>query len=147
VPSNRINQLASSGLHCGAVSDFCGGSYDGVLLTYIEGFADPNQCLSYAREPARVVDVVEFARERLGLDADEPQQAVLRSKAKRGILNCTRQWGKSTVAGAKAVHRAFTTPKSMVIVASPGGAAERGVDSQGGRDGRAAGYPAAGRRL
>ncbi len=67
-----------------------------------------------------MVDVVEFARERLGLEADEPQQAVLRSKAKRGILNCTRQWGKSTVAAAKAVHRAFTVPKATVIVASPG---------------------------
>lgn len=89
-------------------------------LTYIDGFADPNEYRAYAQAPARVLDVVEFARERLGLEADEPQEAVLRSKAKRGILNCTRQWGKSTVAAAKAVHRAFTVPKATVIVASPG---------------------------
>src|ERR1700677_2324187 len=66
------------------------------------------------------MDAVEFARTRLGLEADEPQREMLRSKAKRGILNCTRQWGKSTVAAAKAVHRAFTVPKCTVIAASPG---------------------------
>jgi hypothetical protein len=66
------------------------------------------------------MDAAEFARVRLGFEADDRQHAVLRSKAKRGILNCTRQWGKSTVAAAKAVHRAFTTPKCTVIVASPG---------------------------
>jgi hypothetical protein len=44
---------------------------------------------------------------------------VLRSTAKRGILNCSRQWGKSTVTAAKAVHRAYTRPGSLVLVASP----------------------------
>ena len=44
---------------------------------------------------------------------------MLRSEAKRGILNCTRQWGKSTIAAAKAVHRAYTRPGSLVLVASP----------------------------
>jgi hypothetical protein len=65
-------------------------------------------------------DIVDFARRRLGLDADEWQSAVLRSTTKRGILNCTRQWGKTTVSVAKAVHRAFTVPGSLVVVASPG---------------------------
>jgi hypothetical protein len=64
-------------------------------------------------------DAVQFARERLGLEPDEQQAAVLRSEAKRGILNCTRQWGKSTVAAAKAVHRAYSEPGSLVLVASP----------------------------
>jgi hypothetical protein len=64
-------------------------------------------------------DAVEFAWTRFGFEADERQAEVLRSEAKRGILNCTRQWGKSTVSAAKAVHRAFTRPKSLVLVASP----------------------------
>ncbi len=64
-------------------------------------------------------DAVEFARVRLGFEPDERQAEVLRSEAKQGILNCTRQWGKSTVSAAKAVHRAFTRPKSLVLVASP----------------------------
>src|SRR5262249_17982523 len=65
-----------------------------------------------------VPDVVEFAR-RLGMEADERQCEVLQSEAKRGILNCTRQWGKSTVAAAKALHRGFTRPRSLILVASP----------------------------
>ena len=64
-------------------------------------------------------------------------------KAKRGILNCTRQWGKSTMAAAKAVHRAYTRPGSLVLVASPTAAAERGVSAEGGGDGAEAGDPAA----
>ncbi len=64
-------------------------------------------------------DAVAFARERLGFEPDALQESVLASKAKRGILNCTRQWGKSTVAAVKAVHRAFTRPGSLVVVASP----------------------------
>jgi len=60
-----------------------------------------------------------FAKERLGFEADEKQRAVLDSTAKRGILNCTRQWGKSTVSAAKAVHRAWSESGSLVLVASP----------------------------
>jgi Terminase large subunit, T4likevirus-type, N-terminal len=66
-----------------------------------------------------VMDAVGFARTRLGFEPDERQIEVLKSSAKRGILNCTRQWGKSTIAAAKAVHRAFTQDKSLVLVASP----------------------------
>ena len=65
------------------------------------------------------VDAVEFARLRLQFEPDARQAEMLRSEAKRGILNCTRQWGKSTIAAAKAVHRAYTREKCMVLVASP----------------------------
>ena len=61
----------------------------------------------------------EFARKRLGFDIDERQAAVLDSTAKRGILNCTRQWGKSTLLAAKAVHRGWSKPGSLILVASP----------------------------
>src|SRR5271154_3055313 len=70
-------------------------------------------------EKTAVLDAVEFARRRLKFEPDERQVEVLRSRAKRGILNCTRQWGKSTIAAAKAVHRAYTQEKSLVLVASP----------------------------
>jgi hypothetical protein len=62
---------------------------------------------------------VRFAAEKLGFAADAAQAAVLESKSKRGILNCTRQWGKSTVAAIKALHTAMETPEGVVIVASP----------------------------
>ena len=63
--------------------------------------------------------VVEFARERLGFFPDERQEEWLRAGIKRGIVNCTRQWGKSTMAAVTAVHRAYFHPKSLVVVACP----------------------------
>jgi len=69
--------------------------------------------------PVQPPDAVEFARTRLGFEPDEKQREILLSSAKRGILNCTRQWGKSTIAAVKAVHRAYTQPRSLVLVASP----------------------------
>ena len=66
------------------------------------------------------MDAVTFARERLRFDPDEKQELVLRG-GRRGIVNCTRQWGKSTVTAAKAVYRAFTVPGSLVLVLAPCG--------------------------
>ena len=43
---------------------------------------------------------VEFSRTTLGFAPDEVQASVLESEAKRVILNCSRQWGKSTEAAA-----------------------------------------------
>jgi hypothetical protein len=71
------------------------------------------------KRPKTRIDEVEFARTRLGFEPDKKQAEVLLSKAKRGILNCSRQWGKSTVTVAKALYRVFTTPGSLVLVASP----------------------------
>ena len=65
-------------------------------------------------------DVVAFARERLGFDPDATQELVLRG-GRRGIVNCTRQWGKSTVTAAKAVHRAYSAPGSLTLVVTPSG--------------------------
>jgi hypothetical protein len=64
------------------------------------------------------MDAVEFAKTRLGIEPDPRQMEVLQSTAKRGILNCSRQWGKSTVAAVKAVHRAYMREGSLVLVAS-----------------------------
>jgi Terminase large subunit, T4likevirus-type, N-terminal len=72
-----------------------------------------------AGAPAAPVPVVEFARTRLGFTADLKQAELLGSGARRGMVNCTRQWGKSTVAAALAVHRAYTVPGSVVVVAGP----------------------------
>jgi hypothetical protein len=83
---------------------------------------------TYKRQPKKnksrvpvpqVEDVIGFVTERLRFEPDEGQRELLESGAKRGILNCTRQWGKSTVAAMKAVHRAYCRPGSVVLVASP----------------------------
>jgi hypothetical protein len=65
------------------------------------------------------MDAGTFAVTRLGITPDVKQMCVLRSEAKRGILNCSRQWGKSTVAAVKAVHRVYTRPGCTVLVSSP----------------------------
>jgi len=71
------------------------------------------------RRTSPAPDIVDFVRRRLAFHPDEVQQTILRSNAKRGILNCTRQWGKTTVSAAKAVHRAFTVPGCLIVVAAP----------------------------
>ena len=64
-------------------------------------------------------DAVAFARGQLGFEPDAAQAELLRSRSKRVVLNCSRQWGKSTVAAVKALHRAWTVPGSLVVVGSP----------------------------
>jgi hypothetical protein len=71
------------------------------------------------REILSGFDAVDFARERLGFEPDERQSEVLDSSIRRGLLNCTRQWGKSTVTAVKAVHRAYSEAGSLTLVLSP----------------------------
>src|SRR5881394_3664303 len=66
------------------------------------------------------LDPVAFARERLQFEPDDKQELALRG-GRRGIVLCTRQWGKSTVMAAKAVHRAYTQPGSLILLLSPCG--------------------------
>jgi phage FluMu gp28-like protein len=80
---------------------------------------DEREGLAPGGSEAAELRASEFARRHFGFEPDEKQTAVLDSQAKRGILNCTRQWGKSTVLAAKAVHRAWTRPGATVLVASP----------------------------
>jgi hypothetical protein len=65
------------------------------------------------------LDPVEFVRERLGIEPDAVQAEWLRRSVHRGILNCSRQWGKSTLAAAKAVYHAANHAGSLVLVVSP----------------------------
>jgi hypothetical protein len=64
------------------------------------------------------MDANTFARRRLGFHPDERQAELLATRAPRVILNCTRQWGKSTVTAARAVHEAWSRPESLTLVAS-----------------------------
>src|SRR5438132_7947400 len=67
------------------------------------------------------LDAALFARERLRMRPDELQAKMLGGSVRRGLLNCTRQWGKSTVAAVKALHRACFEPGSLTVVLSPSG--------------------------
>src|SRR5205085_10879948 len=67
----------------------------------------------------QALDPVAFAGERLAFNPDPRQAIVLASRARQIILNCTRQWGKSTVTAARAVFTAWHEPESLILVLSP----------------------------
>ncbi len=67
----------------------------------------------------RVADAAEYARGVLAFEPDEKQTAVLNGGAKRLLLCCSRQWGKSTTAAALIVHRLVTEPKALVLCVAP----------------------------
>jgi hypothetical protein len=64
-------------------------------------------------------DAAGFARTRFHLDLDDKQAQILAGEHYRLILCCTRQWGKSTITAAKAVHHARTRPGSLTLIVSP----------------------------
>ncbi|MCU1238952.1 MAG: hypothetical protein JWP63_6919 [Candidatus Solibacter sp.] len=72
-----------------------------------------------ATQVRREPDVAGWARRQLGFKADAAQARVLNSRGKRVMLNCARQWGKSTVTAAKAIHDAVTQAESLTIAVSP----------------------------
>ena len=69
-------------------------------------------------EPAPV-SAADWVRQKLGFQPDPMQERVLESNRTRGLLNCTRQWGKSTITAAKAIHHAYTERESLTLVVSP----------------------------
>jgi hypothetical protein len=70
-------------------------------------------------EVSEFVDAVSFSRERLDFFPDLVQADLLGRRVRRGLVNCTRQWGKSTVTAAKAVHQAYFFPNSLTLMVSP----------------------------
>jgi hypothetical protein len=66
---------------------------------------------------ANALDPVRFAR-RLGLEPDPWQAEVLRSPAKRILLNASRQSGKSTCTAIIALHEAVHQAGSLVLLFS-----------------------------
>ncbi len=65
------------------------------------------------------VDPVQFASSLLGFSPDPQQASVLAASHARGILCCTRQWGKSTTVAAMAVFQAVHQPQSLILIAAP----------------------------
>ena len=57
----------------------------------------------------------EFWR-RIGFEPGLRQRELLEGLGRRVILNCSRQWGKSTVAAARAVEQAQTDAGSLTLV-------------------------------
>jgi hypothetical protein len=70
------------------------------------------QDLAFGLDPARVAVT-------MGLDLDPWQARVLRSGARRILLNCSRQSGKSTITALLAAHTALYAPGSLTLLLSP----------------------------
>ena len=47
------------------------------------------------------LNIISLFTDRLGITPEERQREVLRCESKRVIVNCSRQWGKSTLAGER----------------------------------------------
>ncbi len=65
------------------------------------------------------MDAAWFATNQLGFTPDAQQAHLLQNRWRRCLLNCFRQWGKSTVTAAKAVHHAWHNPGSLTLIVSP----------------------------
>jgi len=63
--------------------------------------------------------VTAWVSKRLGFEPDAMQSRLLAMDGRRVVMNCTRQWGKSTVTAAKAVYQAFHVAESLTLVVSP----------------------------
>lgn len=64
------------------------------------------------------LDPATFA-DRCGLEPDDWQRDVLRSRSSRILLLASRQSGKSTVSAVKALHTALYQPKSLTLILAP----------------------------
>ncbi len=71
-----------------------------------------------AQQEGVEADPVRFARTRLGFDPDAAQCHVLGGHHRRLLLNCSRQWGKSTVTAVKVLHLLVSRPGALVLVGS-----------------------------
>src|SRR5215212_4760019 len=72
-----------------------------------------------ASDLALALDRVAFARE-VGIEEpDRWQEDLLRSDARRVLLNAARQSGKSTITAILATHTALYDPGSLVLLLSP----------------------------
>ena len=81
--------------------------------------ADQNRRITEKPAEPEVMSSVEWVRRNLGFEPDEHQAKVLSPGIRRGLLNCSRQWGKSTITAAKALHLADTVEESLIVVVSP----------------------------
>jgi hypothetical protein len=63
-------------------------------------------------------DRLEFVHS-LRIVPDPWQTELLRSDSPRTLLNCSRQSGKSTMAGVLALHKALAAPGSLILILAP----------------------------
>jgi hypothetical protein len=81
--------------------------------------AQANARLTLGRDFARALDPCVLARD-CGITPDATQAELLTTTARKTLVCCCRQWGKSTVTAIVALHEAlYAGPEAMVVVISP----------------------------
>ena len=63
-------------------------------------------------------DPVAFARDLLGFTPDPNQAKLLGASQQYVMVNCHRQWGKTTMTAMRAVHWAMSKPGQQIAVVS-----------------------------
>lgn len=69
--------------------------------------------------PAIPDNPLDFARQCLHFEPDPKHAEILSSGANSGMVNCSRQWGKSTLRAILTLHRALTRPDSLILYVGP----------------------------
>jgi terminase large subunit-like protein len=80
--------------------------------------APSDRHITLGHDFARALDPVLLARD-CGIEPDGSQQQLLTGTSKKVLLNCTRQFGKSTTAAILALHEALYVAPAMIILVSP----------------------------
>ncbi len=73
------------------------------------------------RDLTHALDAAAWAKDVLRFDADEQQRQLLRTRAKRVLLNCHRQWGKSTTVAARVAHAMLYRAPFFAVTINPSG--------------------------
>ena len=76
------------------------------------------QSASLGRDFARALDICLFAQD-LGLTPDPVQTRLLQTTSSRVLVNCCRQWGKSSLCAIISLHEAIFNPPAMIVIVSP----------------------------
>jgi hypothetical protein len=76
------------------------------------------QTVSLGRDFARALDPVLLARD-CDINPDPVQAGLLTTTSRKVLVNCCRQWGKSTTTGLIALHEALYQAPAMIILVSP----------------------------
>jgi hypothetical protein len=77
-----------------------------------------HRSVSVSRDFARAIDPIQFARD-CGIEPDKTQAEILNSNSRRLLLNCTRQFGKSTCSALIALHASLYKAPCTTILISP----------------------------
>src|ERR1700757_4532152 len=74
--------------------------------------------ISLGKDFARALSPVLLAQD-CGINPDPVQAKILTSNSSRLLVNCSRQWGKSTTASLIALHTALYAAPAMIVLISP----------------------------